>query len=149
TIGQTFGDLEKTFSVAGRVRIPIWNGGRSAGEVAQAWALAARRRAELDDLTDQVEGDVRKAYLDLSAAASQVDLAAQNVVVAREALELTRQRFDAGVADNLELVQAQEAVATAELDRINSVFAHNVSKLALARAVGQADERIEAFLELP
>ena len=69
--------------------------------------------------------------------------------VTKEALDLTRQRFEAGVADSLEVVQAQEAVATAELDYINGVFAHNLSKLTLARATGQADERLSDYLKLP
>jgi outer membrane protein TolC len=60
-----------------------------------------------------------------------------------------RQRLDVGVSDNVEVVQAQEAVASAELDYINSVFAHNIGKLNLARVTGQAAERLGDFLKLP
>jgi outer membrane protein TolC len=59
-----------------------------------------------------------------------------------------RQRFDAGVTDNVEVVQAQESVAGAELDYINSVFAHNLAKLSLARAIGGAAESLGQFLKL-
>lgn len=148
-IGATLPAGHGTYSVAGRVQVPLWQGGRTSGEIAQAEAVLAQRRAELEDLSSQVEADVRKAYLDLQAAASQVDLAQKNVAVTRQALDLTRQRFDAGVTDNVELVQAQEAVATADLDYINSVFAHNVGKLNMARAMGQAAERLEEVLALP
>ena len=117
--------------------------------MSQAEAVVAQRKAELEDLTSQIEADIRRATLDLSAAASQVDLAARNVVVTKEALGLTRQRFEAGVAESVEVVQAQEAVTTAELDYINGVFAHNLSKLTLARATGQANEIIGEFLKLP
>jgi outer membrane protein TolC len=69
--------------------------------------------------------------------------------VTQETLDLTRQKFQAGVSDNVEVVQAQESVASAELDYINSVFAHNVAKLSLARAIGGATDNLSRFLKLP
>jgi outer membrane protein TolC len=109
----------------------------------------SQRRAELEDLSGQVEAEVRKAMLDLETATAQVELSQKNIDVTREALALTRQRFDAGIDDNAEVVRAQEAVAVAELDYINALFAHNVGKLNLARATGQASERLGEFLKLP
>jgi outer membrane protein TolC len=94
------------------------------------------------------EADVRKAYLDLQAASSQVELARKSLAVSQETLALTRQRFDVGVSDNVDVVQAQESVAAAEMDYINSVFAHNIGKLSLARATGQAAERFADVLAL-
>jgi outer membrane protein TolC len=89
---------------------------------------------------------VRNAYLDLRAATSQVTLAHRNLQVTRETLDLTRQRFDAGVTDNVEVVQAQESLTSAELDLINSVFAHNVGKLSLARSIATAADHLQQFL---
>ena len=148
-IGPEVSQVSHTFSIAGAVRIPIWQGGRTEGQIQQAEAALAQRRAEFEDLTSQVEGDVRKAYLDLQATVSQVDLAEQNLKVSQNSLDLTRQRFDAGVTDNIEVVQAQESVATANLDYINGVFAYNVAKLNLARLLGQAGERLAEFLKTP
>lgn len=149
TLGSTLANGRVTFSVAGRVHIPLWDGGRTGAHVSQAEAVAAQREAELEDLSSQIEADIRRATLDLTAAASQVDLAQRNIAVTKEVLGLTRQRFEAGVADSVEVVQAQELVATAELDLINGVFAHNLSKLTLARATGQANELVGEFLTLP
>ena len=148
-IGGTLPDARGTFSIVGKVRVPIWQGGRTEGQIQQAEAAVLQRRAELDDLGSQIEGDIRKAYLDLEAAAGQVDVARRNQQVALETLDLTRQRFDAGISDNVEVVQAQEAAASAALDYINSVFAHNLAKLSLARAIGLAAERLPDFLKLP
>jgi outer membrane protein TolC len=148
-IGNTPSDARGTFSVVGRVRVPLWQAGRTGGHIEQAEAVVAQRAAELDDLTSQVESDVRMAYLDLQAATSQVDVAERNLQVTQEVLDLTRQRFDAGITNNVEVVQAQESVATAEFDHINSVFAHNVGKLNLARAIGHAAERLPEFVKLP
>jgi outer membrane protein TolC len=148
-IGNSPSDARRTFAVVGTVRVPLWQGGRTEGQIEQAEAVVGERRAELEDLTSAIEADIRKAFLDMQAATSQVDVALKNREVSREALDLTRQRFDAGVSDNVEVVRAQESVATAELDYINSVYAHNVAKLSLARAMGQSAERVTEFLRVP
>lgn len=147
-IGPTPDHSHATFSVVGSLKIPIWQGGRIEGDVEQANAALAQRQAELEDLRSKVEADVRNAYLDLGAARSQVDVARENLGVTQENLKLTRQRFDAGVSDNVDVVQSQDAVAGAELDYINGVFAHNVAKLSLARAMGQASDKLGQFLNL-
>lgn len=135
-----------TYSIAGTLRIPIWEGGRTEGEIQQADAVLAQRRAELSDVRSRIESDVRNAFLDLQAAANQIDVAQKNVDVSNETLTLTRQKFDAGISDNLDVVQSQDTLASARLDYINSLFAHNVAKLALARAIGQASENWPRFL---
>jgi outer membrane protein TolC len=141
--------MHQTYLVAGLVRVPIWEGGRTEGVITQAAAALTQRRTELEDVKAQVEGDVRKAFADITAAAAQVTAASANADVTRDNLALTRQRFDAGIADNVAVVQSQEAFAAAGYDYINSVFAHNVAKLALARTIGRAWEDIGRYLQLP
>ena len=121
-----------TFAVSGAVRFPIWQGGRVKGDVQQADAALEQRRAEYQDLRGRVDADVRSALLDLTAAASQVTVSQSNRDLAGQTL-----------------VQAQEAVAAAEQDYIASLYAHNLSKAALARAMGQADQGIKEFLSRP
>jgi outer membrane protein TolC len=147
-IGTNPAQSHGTFSLTGTVRIPLWQGGRAEGDMEQAKAALAEREAEIDDLKSQIEGEVRNAYLDLQAASSQVEVSERNTQVAKETLELTKQRFQAGVSDNVEVVQAQETLAAADLDYINSVFAHNLAKLSLARATGNAAENLSQFLQL-
>jgi outer membrane protein TolC len=147
--GLTPDQSHGTFAVEGTLSVPIWRGGRTEGDIEQADAALSQRRAEAEDLRGKIEADVRSAFLDLQTATSQVEVANQNLQVSKETLDLTRQRFEAGVSDNVEVVRAQEAVASAELDCINSVFAHNVAKLSLARAIGGASENLSHFLKLP
>ena len=137
-----------TMAVAGSIRFPIWEGGRIAGEVLQADAALSQRRAEHEDLRGRVDADVRNAFLDLRAAADQVRVAESNVALAQDTLRQARDRFGAGVSDTVEVVQAQETLATAELDYISSLYAHNLGKVTLARAVGRTQERIQEFLSL-
>jgi len=147
-IGLNPSQSHGTFSAAGTLRFPIFQGGRTEGDIEQANAALAQRRAELEDLRSRVESDVRNAFLDLQAATSQVEVSRQNLDVTRQTLDLTRQRFDAGITDSVEVSQAQSSVASAELDYINSVFAHNVAKLSLARAAGGSAESLPRFLKL-
>ena len=148
-IGVNPSQLQTTYAASASLKIPIWQGGRAEGDIQQADATLAQRRAEYEDLKGQIESDVRSAYLDLEAAGSQVQVAQKNVEVNKEALELTRQKVEAGVVDNVTYVQAQEQVTEAEFDYINGVFAFNVAKLSLARAMGQAADSLAAALKTP
>ncbi len=147
-IGTNPAQAHGTFGVTGSLKFPIWQSGRIEGDIEQADAALAQRQAEAEDLRGQIEADVRKAYLDLEAARSQVEIAQENIQVSNDNLKLTRQRFDAGVADNVEVVQSQESVASAELDYIDSVFGHNLAKLSLARALGRTAEKLSQFLQI-
>ena len=147
-IGTNPAQSHGTFTAAATLHIPIWQGGRTEGDIKEAEATLAQRRAELEDLKSQVESDVRNAFLDLRAASSQVEVARKNLEVSRETLDLTRQRFEAGVTDNVEVIQAQEFLTSAELDVINSIFAHNVAKLSLARSTASAADNLQQFLSL-
>ncbi len=97
-IGTTPSASHGAFTVVGSVNIPLWQGGRTEGEIAQAQAVLAQRQAELDDTRGQVEAEVRQAQLDLDAAAGQVEVANKNLQVAQETLEMTRARMQAGVS---------------------------------------------------
>jgi outer membrane protein TolC len=147
-IGTNPAESHGTFSFAGTLSFPIWRGGRTEGDIEQANAAVAERRAEMEDLRSRAESEVRNAFLDLQAATSQVEVSRQNLDVTRQTLDLTRQRFDAGITDSVEVSQAQSSVASAELDYINSVYAHNVAKLSLARSLGGSAESYPRFLKL-
>ncbi len=134
-----------TFAVGGALRFPIWQGGRVKGDIQQADAALEQRRAEYQDLRAHIDADIRSAFLDLTSAASQVTVAESNRRLANDTLTQARDRFAAGVTDTVEVVQAQEAVAAAEQDYIASLYAHNLAKANLARAMGQATQGIKAF----
>jgi outer membrane protein TolC len=135
-----------TFSLTGSVKVPIWNGRRAQGDIEQADAALEQRRAEYQDLRGRIDAEIRTAFLDLNSAASQVKVADSNRTLAADTLQQARDRFAAGVADTVEVVQAQESVAAAEQDYIGSLYTHNLAKATLARSMGQADQNIKEFL---
>ncbi len=146
-IGTNPAESHGAFNVVGTVNIPIWQGGKVAADIAQAEAVLAQHQAELEDTRGQIEAEVREVYLDLEAAAGQVEVARKNLQVAQETLQMTRARMEAGVINTVEVVQAQQTVSSAQLDLINSVFAHNLAKLNLARDLGHAAEQLPALLK--
>ncbi len=125
------------------------NVGNSHGvfQVLQADATLRQSRQQLDSLRAQIDSDVRTAMLDLQSAAEQVEVARSSIDLANQTLEQAQDRFNAGVTDNLEVVQAQESVATANANYISSLYAHNLAKVSLARAMGFAEEGVKLYLE--
>ncbi|HEV3215757.1 MAG TPA: TolC family protein [Vicinamibacterales bacterium] len=135
-IGRTPADTHSTYSVSAQLRIPVFDAATTRGHVLEAEGLLARRGAELNDYRARVEYEVRAAYLDLRAADDQLQAAQDAMNLAGQELEQTRDRFAAGVAGNIEVVQAQETVVTATESYISSLYAHNLAKASLAHAIG-------------
>jgi outer membrane protein TolC len=145
-IGLTPGTAVATFSIMGAVNVPIFEGGRLRGQLLEADATLRNRRAEAEDVKAGVYYDVRTAFLDLKASGEQLDAATKARDLAGQQLAQARDRFAAGVADNIEVVQAQEAVALANEEYISALYSFNVSKAALARALGVAEEAARQYL---
>ncbi len=147
-VGPTLASSHGTFSFVASGKITVFDGGRIAGDVIQAQAALKQRQDELADLGAQIEYQVRTAFLDIRSAADQVAVARDNLDLANQTLVQARDRFTAGVTDNIEVVQAQESVAAANDTLITALFAHNVAKVALARALGGTEQGIQKLLEV-
>jgi len=146
-IGTTPGQSNGTWQVNGGINIPIFAGGKTHSDVLQAEAQLKQARSQLNDLRGRIDYEVRASLLDLNSAAQQVEVARSSVDLAEQALTQSRDRFAAGVTDNLEVVQAQEAVASAHESYIESLYAHNLAKVELARAIGDAEQGVERYLK--
>jgi outer membrane protein TolC len=85
--------------------------------------------------------------LDLNAAADQVQVAESSVNLAQQTLTQAQDRFSAGVTDNLEVIQAQEALASANENYIASLYAHNLAKVEFAKAIGYAEQGVKNYLK--
>lgn len=136
--GETFGHSHGVFEFQGGVSIPIFTGERIKGDITQAEAALRQRKAESENLRGQIDYDVRSAFLNLNAAKEQVDVATRNVALANENLARSKDRFFSGVTDSVEVVQAQQSLASANDQYIASLYSHNFAKLSLARALGVA-----------
>ncbi len=148
-IGASAGSAQSTFSVAAAVRVPVFEGGRQQAHVVRAQAQLAERRAEWADYKGRLDYEVRAALLDLRTAEQQLALADAGVDLATRELQLARDRFSAGVASNIEVVRAQDAIAVATEQQLASVTAYNVARVALAGALGIAETSVPTFTENP
>lgn len=146
--GPTLNNSHGVFSLTGSLNFNIFNGGRISSDEEQAKATLKRRSDELADLSGQIDFQVRAAFLDIHTATDQVAVAQSNLELANQTLQQARDRFAAGVADTIEVVQAQESVAAANDSVISALFAHNVAKAALARAMGLAEQGIKKLIEV-
>jgi outer membrane protein TolC len=137
----------QVFDVRGTLSIPIFQGGSVHGEVLQADARLEQSRERLENLRAQIDSDVRTALLNLQSSAEQVAVARSNINLAEETLAQSRDRFSAGVTDTVEVVQSQEAVASAHEQFISSLYSYNFAKISLARALGAAEEGVKEYFK--
>ena len=130
-----------TRSVGIRISVPIFNGGLTRGRVAVASSRQRQAELQLNDLRAQVEQDVRLALQTLRTAAEQVRAAEQALRLAERELQMARDRFGAGLGDNIEVVNAQTSLAEARDSQVAALTAHNAARINLASAMG----RVESF----
>ena len=145
-IGLSPADARATFAVMGAVNVPIFQGGRTRGRLLEADADIRNRRAEADDLKASIYYEVRTAFLDLDATARQLALAGKTRDLAAQQLTQARDRFAAGIASNIEVVQAQDAVAVATEQFIAAQYGYDLAKGALVRGVGTTEDLLRLLL---
>jgi len=147
-VGTSLANSHGTFTVVASARFNIFDAGRISADVIQAKAALKQRQDELADLGGQIDYQVRTAFLDIRTASDQVAVAQSNLDLANQTLEQARDRFSAGVTDNIEVVQAQESVAAANDSLIAALYGHNLAKVALARALGATDREVSRLVEV-
>jgi outer membrane protein TolC len=133
--------------VRGTLNVPIFQGGKVHGDVLEADARLKQSRERLDNLRAQIDDDVRTALLNIESAEEQVQVARSNIDLADQTLAQSRDRFTAGVTDTVEVVQAEEQVASAHENYISSLYADNYAKISLARALGLAEQGVQQYFK--
>jgi len=127
-----------TRSAAVQLNVPIFNGGLTQGRIAVAASQKRQSELELSSTRGQIEEDVRLAFAALHTRADGVRAADKLLELAQRELEMARDRFRAGVADNLEVISAQTALAEARAEQVSALAQYNATRLNLAAALGHA-----------
>ena len=128
-----------TRRVAVQVNVPIFNGGLTRGRLTVATGREHEAELQLGNVRGQVEQDVRLALSTLRTTVERVRAADEAMRLAERELEMSRDRFRAGVADNLEVISAQASLANARAAQVQSLAAYNAARLNLAAALGRAE----------
>jgi len=121
------------------MNLPLFTGGRIHAEISRADLEVKRIEQQRADLRNSVALDVKTAVAQLDSARNQVEVANLGVKLAQEEVAQARDRFAAGVANNVEVVQAQDALARANDNQIAALFQYNIARADLAHAVGQME----------
>jgi outer membrane protein TolC len=135
----------EVYDVRGTLSIPIFTGNSVHGDIQQADAKLEQARERLENLRAQVEADVRTALLNLQSYAQQVSVARSNIDLADQTLTQSQDRFTAGVTDTVEVVQSQQAVASAHEQYISSLYNYNFAKISLIRALGAGEQGVKEY----
>lgn len=145
-IGQTTGSYHGDFSAVGTLSVPIFREAAQRGEqeVVDSQLVALHQRE--NDLRVAIDSQIRSAMLDVNAAKELVKVAQSNVDLATAELVDSKDRFAAGVDDNLPVVDAEGTVASAQAQLVKSLYQYNVAKLTLARNTGVVETRYRDYL---
>ncbi|MGH9562138.1 MAG: TolC family protein [Terracidiphilus sp.] len=134
------------FAAVGTLSFPIFREARLRGDEDASKAQLDSITAQLADLRNHIDEQVRSALLDVSANKKLVDVAHSNVDLATRALSDETDRVNAGIDTNLPLVTAQSTLASAQSNLVESLYQYNVSKLLLARASGVLEQQYRVYL---
>lgn len=119
------------------VRWPLFDGGRSRAEAAEAGANHRAAEARLRDFDSSIDVEIRQRAADLRSAHASVDAARFGVRAATEARRVLAERFSAGVATNTDVLTAQVALLQAELDLTRAIASTQLAGARLDRAMGR------------
>jgi outer membrane protein TolC len=129
-----------TYRVQGQIEVPLYTGQRIRGEIEQAEGVLREAKALLDKNRSQIETDVLTAISGIEWALREVETSARNVQLSRQEVDFTRARFAQGIADNTEVVNAQDRLTQADDAQIGAQYVLGLSRANLARATGAAEK---------
>ena len=121
------------------VKLPLFTGGLVSSRIAKAKAELAKVQEDRREMESQVSMEVQTAQAELDSARNEVDVAAQTTNLASEALLQARHRFEAGVSNNIEVINAQDELARASDSRINALYRLCQAHADLAKAMGRME----------
>jgi len=129
-----------TYQYQASVNMPLFTGGRIRAEVVKADLELQKIDQQKADLRNQIALDVKTALLNLQSARNEVQVANLGVQLAKEEVDQARDRFKAGVANNIEVISAQDSLSRANDNQIAALYRFNQARADFARAVGQMEK---------
>jgi outer membrane protein TolC len=135
-----------TFVAAGSLNVPLFQEAKFRGDRQVASSNLNDLLDQFSNLRRQIDEQLRDSLLDVQTTAELVRVARSNVELAHQVLDQTTERFQAGVEDNLPVVQAQASLAAAESNLVDTTVQFNEAKLGLARNLGIVDTQYKTFL---
>jgi outer membrane protein len=129
-----------TYNYEAAVSVPLFTSGRIHAEIVRADLEIQKLQQQEDDLRNQIALDVKTALINLDSARNQVAVANLGVQLSKEEVDQARDRFKAGVANNIEVIQAQDSLARANDNQIAALYRFNQARADYARSIGQMEK---------
>jgi outer membrane protein len=129
-----------TYNYAVQATMPLFTSGRIHAEIVRADLDIQKLQQQQADLRNQIALDVKTALINLDSARNEVSVANLGVQLSNEEVDQARDRFKAGVANNIEVIQAQDSLSRANDNQIAALYRFNQARADLARAVGQMEK---------
>src|SRR5258707_6716837 len=139
-VGTSGNTTLPTYTYQGSVNLPLFTGGRIRAQVASADLEIRKLEEQRADLRNQIALDVKTALLNLDSARNEVQVANLGVQLSREEVDQARDRFKAGVANNIEVIQAQDSLSRANDNQIVALYRFNQARADFARGIGQMEK---------
>ncbi|CAA6678414.1 MULTISPECIES: TolC family protein [unclassified Lentimonas] len=133
------GDYDKAWLVGVRASVPIFEGGRIRSQKREAAAAARQASYQMRVLEREIESEFRTSMFDMNSRYQEIELSSQEIVLGHDEVKQASLRYREGLADNRELIDAQQGLADAELSHLNSAYLYSLSRLAFARAIGAVE----------
>ena len=130
----------QTYTYEASVNLPLFTGGRIHAEIVRADLEIRKLKQQKDDLRNQIALDVKTALLNLQSARNEVQVANLGVQLSREEVNQARDRFKAGVANNIEVIQAQDSLSRANDNQIAALYRFNQARADFARSIGRMEK---------
>jgi outer membrane protein TolC len=138
-VGTSGTTTANTYTYQASVNMPLFTGGRIHAEIVKADLEIRRLEQQQDDLRNQIALDVKTALLNLQSARNEVQVANLGVQLSKEEVDQARDRFKAGVANNIEVIQAQDSLSRANDNQIAALYRFNQARADFARSIGQME----------
>ena len=135
-IGTSLSHLLNTYTWGLQVSVPIFEGFRREGQLAEQQSITRELEVRRRDLAQQVTADVRGTLLDLASTTEQVDAARERLRLATQEVEQARERFRAGISGNADVITASLALTNARTQLNDALTAYQTARVNLARAQG-------------
>ena len=129
-------DKDRQWSLGVSVGVPIFDAFRIGANRRVAQSRQRVAEVRLHNLEMQISGEIRMALQDASSRNAQVAVAEKSLALAQDELRFAQQRYQNGVADNRELVEAQNRLAVADDNLVEAIYQYNLSRVELARSKG-------------
>ncbi len=138
-VGNKIDRVDASWTGGLSMSIPIYAGGQLGGRISEERSKVRQEQIRSKDIADQVTLEVQDALLTISSTQKQVLVAEEGLKLSLKELKLSRERFVVGVANNVEVTNAQTSVARARDNVIEALSNFHAARINLARAQGQLD----------